>query len=236
MDESMLRHNKKTVYAKYGRDIAILSGDILLSSAFELLSKCYNINIRLVISKAISKMCCGQFTQIIERGNVALTEVQYFQIIKQKTASLFAAACSTGAQAVKSRRFAKMYNYGLNFGIAFQIYDDLLDLIGNKNNLGKPVLKDIELGEMTLPLIILLSKMKYAEKNKFKKELNQQKRQSQDTLYKLLKKSGTISSIKQTIIKNLKKIIIIAETLPQSDYQKRLIILPTLFIKKIEAL
>lgn len=158
IDHSCLRHNKPTVNSRWGQDVSIALGDYLYSLAFKLISSCPNNDILACISSATKAMCEGELTQVVERDNLSLLKDRYIMIIKKKTASLFAASCQAGAILSNSPRPLQnaLKQYGLNFGIAFQVIDDYLDLVAGKKSLGKLPGQDIAVGEMTLPLLNLL--------------------------------------------------------------------------------
>jgi len=162
IDEACLRHNKPTINSKYGGDVSIALGDYLYSLAFELISHCGNTDILQCISSAAKAMCEGELLQVCERDNLDLLKERYFLFVKKKTARLFAASCQTGAILVNQNRILQgaLKNYGLNFGIAFQIMDDYLDLVGKAEDLGKTPGADFKMGELTLPVLNLLAQDK----------------------------------------------------------------------------
>ncbi len=159
IDHANLRHNKPTINTKFGEDISIALGDFLYSIAFQLVSRCGNMDILDCISSAAKEMCEGELVQVCERDNVALLKKRYLLIIKKKTATLFAASCEAGAMISNCPETIRLSlkKYGLNFGIAFQIIDDCLDLIGKDTELGKLAGADFKMGELTMPVLNLLS-------------------------------------------------------------------------------
>ena len=162
IDHAPLRHNKPTINSKYGQDVSIALGDYLYSKAFELISTCGNMDILSCISCATRLMCEGELIQVCERDNLDLLKKRYIIIAKKKTASLFVASCQAGAilSGSKVSMQQTLKGYGLNFGIAFQILDDCLDLIGKTQDLGKTPGADFRVGELTLPVLNLLSQSK----------------------------------------------------------------------------
>lgn len=166
IDHASLRHNKPTINSKWGQDVAIAAGDYLYSEAFRLIAECGNSDILSCVSEATKLMCEGELQQVCERDNLDLLKRQYLMMIKKKTASLFAASCQAGAISVNSNKIIEtaLKEYGLNFGIAFQITDDCLDLIGKKEALGKSPGADFKMGELTLPVLNLISENR--EKNR----------------------------------------------------------------------
>ena len=171
IDRADLRHNKPTVNYKWGQDVSIALGDYLYSLAFELLSHCANTDILQCISSAAKAMCEGELVQVCRRDNVNILKERYMVMVKKKTASLFAASCQAGALVSGSSRAAQaaLRDYGMNFGITFQIVDDYLDFVGEKRSLGKRPGQDIRVGEVTLPMIDLLESLPRRQQAQMKK-------------------------------------------------------------------
>ena len=172
IDHAGIRHNKPTVNSRWGEDVSIALGDYLFAEAFELISGCGNSDIIRCLSSATKTMCEGELLQVCERDNLDLLKERYLVIIKKKTAMFFASSCHAGALISDSNRALQkaLKAYGLNFGIAFQIVDDYLDLIGAEENLGKMPGQDVGVGEMTLPILNLLESVS-GDKRKELKEL-----------------------------------------------------------------
>jgi len=196
IDKSCLRHNKPTINSKWGEDVSIAFGDYLYSVAFELISDCGNFDIIRCISSATKAMCEGELLQVCERDNLDLPKERYILIVKKKTASLFAASCHTGAlfSGCQKPIQCSLREYGLNFGIAFQIIDDCLDLVGREKFLGKNTGADLRVGEMTLPVLYLLGKADNKESEEIKKLLTLC-RQDRDVLNELRERFVNSSAI-----------------------------------------
>jgi octaprenyl-diphosphate synthase len=157
VDHCDIRHYKPTVNYRWNQDLSIVLGDYLYSLAFKLISTCDNMDILNCISSATEELCEGELIQVAERDNLSLSKRRYILIIKKKTASLFAASCKVGAMLSSCPRpvMEGLTQYGLNFGIAFQIIDDYLDIMSTQDELGKPAGLDVKVGELTLPLLYL---------------------------------------------------------------------------------
>jgi len=162
IDHSFLRYSKPTINSKYGQDVSITMGDYLYSIGFELISSCRNPDVLSCIASATKAMCEGELIQVCQRDNLDLLKKRYIIIAKKKTASLFVASCQTGAILSNCEASVQhtLKEYGLNLGIAFQIIDDYLDLIGQAEDLGKAPGADFEMGELTLPVLNLLAEDK----------------------------------------------------------------------------
>jgi octaprenyl-diphosphate synthase len=159
IDHARFRHNKPTINSQYGQDAAIVLGDYLFSVGFKLISSCGNSDIMSCITSAAKAMCEGELIQVSQRDNLDLLKKRYIIIAKKKTASLFVASCQAGTALSDCEAPAQhtLKGYGLNFGIAFQIIDDCLDLIGQQKDLGKTPGADFKMGELTLPVLNLLT-------------------------------------------------------------------------------
>jgi len=157
LDGATMRRSKPSINARLGDDVSIVFGDYIYSKAFELIGKCRNPDVFECISQAIYVMCEGELIQVSQRGNLNLSKDNYITIVRKKTASLFAACCHAGtilgnhSQAVQTT----LKEFGLNFGIAFQIIDDCKDIISEERVLGKHPGQDVIAGDITLPLLNL---------------------------------------------------------------------------------
>ena len=158
IDHSMTRRGRKSVNAGFGNEAAIAFGDYIYSKGIDMLASLDRPEIVRCVSKAAEGMCEGELSQILCRGDVGMKEHTYITIIKKKTALLMSSSCESSVLLVnKGRKAERAFSgFGLNFGIAFQIIDDCLDIVGSKRELGKRAGSDIRMGEMTLPLILAL--------------------------------------------------------------------------------
>lgn len=157
LDGAKVRRRVATVNAVWGVQTSVLLGDYLFTHAFHLTSTVDATACRL-IGEATDRVCEGELTQVLERGNLELTEEDYFDIIDGKTAELTACCCRLGAQyaGASAEVIEALAIFGRCVGQAFQIADDLLDLVGDEKVTGKSLGTDLEQGKLTLPLIHLL--------------------------------------------------------------------------------
>jgi octaprenyl-diphosphate synthase len=160
IDKSDMRRGKPTINARFGNNIAILMADYLYSNAFEISLEALKPEILQTICKVTSHMCEGEIFQI-EKADTLLTTDDYYKIIRAKTAYLFGACCGLGALlgGAKRRDIEAMSEFGQEFGLAFQITDDILDYTADEDVFGKSVGTDIKGGKQTLPLIYTLNKL-----------------------------------------------------------------------------
>ncbi len=158
LDHATVRRHVPTVNALWGNQASILLGDFLFTHAFHLSSTLGDVRACRIIGEATNRLCEGELQQICRRGQLDLCEDEYLDIVDAKTAELTACACKLGAlYAGRSEEVIKrLTNYGRALGVAFQIADDLLDLIGEETLAGKSLGSDLEQQKLTLPLIHLL--------------------------------------------------------------------------------
>jgi octaprenyl-diphosphate synthase len=157
IDNADLRRNRPSVNARFGNQTAVLMGDWLYMSAFETSLRERSLRILDILTKLTRKMTEGELLQLTMLGRTDITENDYFDILKRKTAYLFSACCEIGAilgDADNKIVFA-LRDYGMNLGVAFQLVDDLLDFTSDETVLGKAAGSDLTEGKMTLPLILL---------------------------------------------------------------------------------
>lgn len=158
LDQADLRRHVATVNARWGNASSVLLGDLLFTHAFHLASKTGSALACQLIGEATNKVCEGELRQIGEQGNLELSEADYFEIIGGKTAALTACCCQLGAHfaGADSKTVKNLSAFGHQLGIAFQVADDVLDLIGTENEAGKSLGTDVLQRKLTLPLIHLL--------------------------------------------------------------------------------
>jgi geranylgeranyl pyrophosphate synthase len=158
VDHSALRRGRQTIHTGYSNEAAIAFGGYLYSKGLEFLSRLGNSEIMNCMISTVSDMCEGELIQILNRGNFQLKREVYMTIVRKKTASLMASSCATAVILTnkKGSILNSVSSFGLNFGIAFQIIDDCLDLMGREEDLGKPLSSDLKMGEVTLPLLFLM--------------------------------------------------------------------------------
>ncbi|WP_161531200.1 polyprenyl synthetase family protein [Riemerella anatipestifer] len=157
VDESFKRRNFFSINALWKNKIAVLVGDYLLSKSVLLSTDNKDFDLLSVISTTIREMSEGELLQLEKARKLDITEEIYYEIIRQKTATLIAACCEIGvlSNGVDETMAKKMRDFGTYTGMAFQIKDDLFDYL-SKNIIGKPVGIDIKEQKMTLPLIYTL--------------------------------------------------------------------------------
>lgn len=159
IDKADTRRNRPTVNALYGNETAVLMGDWLYMSAFETSLAERSLPILDILTSVTRKMTEGELLQLTLLGHADISEGQYLDVLKRKTAYLFSASCEIGAilGGASEKQQTALRDYGLNLGSAFQLIDDLLDFTSNDATLGKAAGADLLGGKVTLPLIYLMA-------------------------------------------------------------------------------
>lgn len=162
MDGAKIRRGKPTVYSKWGDQVALRIGDYLFAQAFLLLSETGNFSAISALSKAVRKLSEGEIEQFKSAFQYNQALSYYFKKISCKTAALFRASAELGAifGGANKSCIAALGNFGENLGLAFQIYDDILDVEAKEKELGKSLGTDLRDGTLTLPIIIALKETK----------------------------------------------------------------------------
>jgi octaprenyl-diphosphate synthase len=159
IDESELRRGREAAHTRWGNHVTVLFGDFLYLKSMSLALTQDNLEVIRLLCDVTLRIVEGEIHQLTKNGVVELTEEEHFDIVRRKTAYLFAGCAKIGGMLGPTTREQQeaLWEYGFNIGMAFQIVDDLLDFTGEERALGKPVGGDLVEGKMTLPVIHLLS-------------------------------------------------------------------------------
>jgi geranylgeranyl diphosphate synthase type I len=168
MDNDEMRHGVPTVHKKFGMSVAILAGDVLFSKAFQIITESKlsaNATTKLVsrLSKACVDVCEGQLLDVkMAEDKKIPTQTDYITMISKKTAALFDVSCAMGAICAtnKSSDISNLSSFGKNLGIAFQITDDLIGVMGDPKITKKPVGNDLREGKKSLPILMAIKSAK----------------------------------------------------------------------------
>jgi octaprenyl-diphosphate synthase len=175
VDESHLRRGARTVNDIWDNRISILVGDLLFSKTLASIVDLQDNDAVAILASAAERITEGELLQIAYSNTLKLEEGEYFDLISKKTAALFNVSCQLGAMTVgeKGSVLSNMATFGENYGIAFQIMDDLLDYVGDIKTLGKPIGSDLREGKITLPLIFALDHAGEKKRTEVMEMLNQ---------------------------------------------------------------
>lgn len=160
VDQSELRRGRKTANTQFGNAASVLVGDFLYSRAFQMMVVAGSMRVMEVLAEATNTIAEGEVLQLMNTHNAEITEHEYFEVVRRKTAKLFQAAAQLGAilggaSAAVEQGLAK---YGMHLGTAFQLIDDVLDYSGDAASFGKNIGDDLNEGKATLPLIFILQR------------------------------------------------------------------------------
>jgi octaprenyl-diphosphate synthase len=160
VDTSTLRRGKIAANVLWGNKPSILVGDFLFSRAFQLMVETGNIAVLDILATASAVIAEGEVMQLKSANNLSITEADYLEVVRAKTAALFAAStAAAGAVALAERsRMTALREYGHNLGVAFQLVDDALDYSGRQAQMGKSVGDDFREGKVTLPVILAFAR------------------------------------------------------------------------------
>ena len=158
MDGAELRRDQPSANAKWGNAITVLLGDCLFAHALRLSTNFSNSDISRRIADAAAEVCSGEIVQTQRRFDLKLSTADYYRIIEMKTAALFSAACELGAFISEASPpvISALKSFGSKLGVAYQIYDDILDLAGSEEETGKTLGTDLRQGTFTLPVLLML--------------------------------------------------------------------------------
>ena len=160
VDESDLRRGQASANEVFGNQASVLVGDFLFARSFQLMVEDGSIDVLRTLSNASAVIAEGEVLQLAASHNIATTEATYLQVVRAKTAELFAAACAVGGL-VAGRRpadVAALTAFGANLGMAFQLVDDVLDYSARQARLGKTVGDDFREGKITLPVVFAIER------------------------------------------------------------------------------
>ena len=228
IDSADTRRGKASINALYGEHTAIMFGDVLYSKAFSELTQ-FDAKIAYIISNAVTQLSIGELIDVRLAESFNTNKEAYFDMIYKKTSSLIEASASAAAL-LSGREHKNLALYGRNLGIAFQIVDDLLDILQDEERLGKPAMSDLKEGKVTLPYIYFWedneNQREYIE-SRFKLTLGNA--QTLELREKLIK-SGAIEKTKAYIAQivgealeaikdeNLPELIQIVQAMTQREY------------------
>ncbi|MEI6073462.1 MAG: polyprenyl synthetase family protein [Verrucomicrobiae bacterium] len=196
MDGAELRRDQASPNAKWGNAITVLLGDCLFAHALRLSTNFSNSDVCRRIADAAAEVCSGEIIQTQRRFDLKLSTADYYRIIEMKTAALFSAACELGAFISEASPpvISGMKTFGTKLGVAYQIYDDILDLAGSEEATGKTLGTDLRKGKFTLPVLLLLQSGK--DVNTVRNLLLKEENVDGELLVQMMDSSGALQAAK----------------------------------------
>jgi octaprenyl-diphosphate synthase len=235
IDKADTRRKRPTVNALYGNETAVLMGDWLYMSAFETSLAERSLPVLDILTSVTRKMTEGEILQLTLLGQADISEAQYFDVLKRKTAYLFSASCEIGSilGGASEQQQTALRDYGLYLGTAFQLIDDLLDFTSSEEALGKAAGADLLGGKVTLPLIYLRDTEPKA-REMVETVLREGKYSSvkpQDLLDAIVR-SGALEQARSRANEYAESACTALDILPDSDYCESLRALPTYILNR----
>jgi octaprenyl-diphosphate synthase len=235
IDNAETRRNRPSINSRFGNQTAVLMGDWLYMSAFETSLAERSLPILDILTTVTRKMTEGELLQLTMLGRTDISEEQYFDILKRKTAYLFSACCEIGAilGAASVAQQRALRDYGMNLGTAFQLADDLLDFTATDEVLGKAAGVDLIEGKLTLPLIYLLEedeKMR-ASVQTIMQEGNY-KEVARHSLLDAVERTGALARARERAYEYAEAARSALDALPDSKYCDALRSIPTYIIER----
>ena len=195
VDHSGMRRGRLTANEKWGNAPSVLVGDFLYSRAFQLMVEVGSLEIMSVLSRATNTIAEGEVLQLTNVGNLSITEAQYREVIRCKTALLFEAAAHTGGLVVDTPsgvHVDTLRRFGQHFGITYQLVDDWLDYAGDSALLGKNVGDDLAEGKLTLPLIYALQHSSTGDQQQIAAAINEKSTEHLPDIVAIVQHSGAL--------------------------------------------
>lgn len=225
VDTSTQRRGKKTANAIWGNQASILVGDYLYSRAFQMMSDLNNMHIIRVLSDATNLIAAGEVMQLMHCKNPDAHEQKYMEIIELKTAKLFEVSCQLGAIATMCSGTIEhaMAKFGLYFGIAYQIIDDVLDFSASPEELGKNLGDDLAEGKPTLPLIYAMNNGNNSEKTLIQNAILNCEIKQLDVILEIIYKTAALDYAKKLAEKYIDSALKELIDIPDSSYRNALI-------------
>ena len=227
VDEATLRRGKPSVNRVWKNKLSVLMGDFILSKALINMIGLKDFEALEQISSTAEKLSAGEILQIEKSITRSMTEDVYFEMIGQKTASLIATSCELGAITTTKREDDRLatYSFGQNLGMAFQIKDDLFDLLGSESDTGKNGGGDVKQNMITLPLIFAKANMSRLDYRQLKKLLKTKKK-NRSTLNKIsgiVEEAGGIDYAKKKLNDFSELALQAIDSYPDSDFKRSLV-------------
>ncbi|WP_087971533.1 heptaprenyl diphosphate synthase component II [Oceanobacillus rekensis] len=225
IDEAELRRGKPTTKSLYGNRVAMYTGDYILARALEEASTVRNASFHRLLSKTLVEVSIGEIEQIKDKYVWDQTLRDYLRRIRRKTALLIASSCKLGAivSGLNEKDADRVYQYGYNIGMSYQIIDDILDFTSSAKELGKPAGNDLLQGNITLPVLYAMKQLDF--KQMIKKTFEDPDHVDENAMEVLLSKLKSTDAINQSYMVSdlyLKKALRSLDSLPYSRAKQTL--------------
>ncbi len=236
IDHAEVRRGRVTANNRWGNQLGVLLGDWLYIRSMEIALALGDQDVMRLLSRATVEMVEGEILGLELKGSMSVTRDQYLDIVRRKTAELFAACCSTPAHFSPAHAAYRepLARFGRHLGVCFQIVDDLLDVTASEASLGKPVFSDLREGKLTLPFILLLPHLDAPARDSVQRVLTtgQLTPGGEEELRSWLETSGALQETRAVAEGFGRAAVEALEPLPDSPERRVLAAAPTLVLNR----
>jgi octaprenyl-diphosphate synthase len=219
MDEAEIRRDQPTLAANWGNEIAVLFGDCLFAQALKLAASFPTPEVCRTVAMATNTVCSGEILQTQHRRKFPVSRSEYFRVIEMKTGELFTLSCDLAAflsGATPERRTA-LRQFGAAFGIAYQVYDDCVDLFGTEASAGKSLGTDLAKGKLTWPVLLAWERANAADRARLERLVENWQPENLAPVNKMLVRYETFEPSQQVITRYLEQARRALRILPESS-------------------
>ena len=204
LDSAEVRRNLSSVGCKYGNKVAILLGDAIVAHALKLVADSSTIEVVRAITAAARRLCTGEIYQTFWQKKLPFLLEDYFYMIELKTAELFQVGCYLGSKLSggAEETVNACQQFGRLLGVAYQLLDDMIDIWGSENKVGKTLGSDLMSGKCTLPILLLLPKLSLKEQGSLFQQMQEQTI-SREEILQLLNKYAVRKQAKEQLIQKI---------------------------------
>lgn len=234
VDESSKRRGQSTANALFGNAASVLVGDFVYSRTFQMMVAVKNMRIMEVLSNATNVIAEGEVLQLLNVHNADITDEDYLKVIHYKTAKLFEAATQLGAIISKasSDNETALSLYGMHLGTAFQLVDDILDLSGNSDEIGKNLGDDLAEGKPTLPLLYAMRNASAEQSQLIRNAIEQGGLEHLPQVIEAVKNSGALAHVKKLAEIEAEKCCQAIAHFPESRFKQAMFALAEFSVKR----
>jgi len=227
VDESSMRRGRATANTMFGNAASVLVGDFVYSRAFQMMVSVQNMRVMEILAEATNIIAEGEVLQLLNIHDADISDEAYLQVIHYKTAKLFEAATRLGAviNNTAAKDEAAMAEYGMRLGTAFQLIDDVLDLSGDSNNIGKNLGDDIAEGKPTLPLLYAMRKGNENQRTLIRKAIEQGGLEDLSAVIQAVKETGALDYVREVAKKEATLACQAIAYLPQNEHLQAMLAL-----------
>ncbi len=234
VDKATTRRGAPTVNAKWSNQVSVLTGDYLFAKGFTILASTGNTRVVKIMADVVLELSRGELAQMESYFKVDQTEEEYYERIAQKTGYLLAECCRLGGivAGADEAQVQALYNYGMGFGLSFQIADDLLDYHGQAEKVGKPVAGDLKTGILTLPVIHALRHSAHAAELRAMIETRNLSDADVDRVKEILEEAGSFAYAREKALMHLAKAVDELNRVPELETRTSLQVLADFVINR----